>query len=261
MHRSFLENALIATCVEVVRNRNDAEPEIKIAAEEAGRETSHYLEPGSAGFVLIWMICVGLVLFAALMSGLTMALMSLDQMNLSVLSASGTTEEQEHAKKLSPLLKRRHLLLVTLLIGNAAAMEALPIFLNQLIPEYAAIILSVTFVLIFGEIIPQALFTKHRLTIGSALAPLVWVLQCICFPVSYPIALLLDFFLGKDHPTIYRRAELKELTTLHLMDAAHGHGNLSHDEVLVLSLIVVNIVVVVVVLVVDVVIVAPMPGD
>ena len=229
--RSLFEDALISTCVEVIRNRNDIDTEFKVTSDGTREGTSTYLQPGTAEFVIIWIICVGLVLFAALMSGLTMALMSLDQMNLSVLSASGTMEEQAHAKKLSPLLKRRHLLLVTLLIGNAAAMEALPIFLNQLIPEYAAIMLSVTFVLIFGEIIPQALFTKHRLTIGSALAPLVWALQFLCFPVSFPIALLLDFFLGKDHPTIYRRAELKELTTLHLMDAAHGHGNLSHDEV------------------------------
>ena len=166
---------------------------------------------GSVEFGIILAVCVGLVFFAALMSGLTMALMSLDKMNLSILAASGTPTEQKQARKLRPLLKRRHLLLVTLLIGNAAAMEA--------------------FVLIFGEIIPQALFTKYRLPIGSALSPLVWLLELISLPVSYPIALLLDFCLGKDHPTIYRRAELKELTKQHLMDAEHGHGNLSHDEV------------------------------
>ena len=186
---------------------------------------------GSVEFGIILAVCVGLVFFAALMSGLTMALMSLDKMNLSILAASGTPTEQKQARKLRPLLKRRHLLLVTLLIGNAAAMEALPIFLDKLVPEFVAIILSVTFVLIFGEIIPQALFTKYRLPIGSALSPLVWLLELISLPVSYPIALLLDFCLGKDHPTIYRRAELKELTKQHLMDAEHGHGNLSHDEV------------------------------
>lgn len=35
------------------------------------------------------------------------------------------------------------------------AMEALPIFLDRLVPNYLAIILSVTFVLAFGEILPQ----------------------------------------------------------------------------------------------------------
>jgi metal transporter CNNM len=40
-------------------------------------------------------------------------------------------------------------------------MEALPIFLDKLVPEYLAIILSVTFVLIFGEIIPQAAISRY----------------------------------------------------------------------------------------------------
>ncbi len=221
----------MGTCLEIVRRGHDNELDYEIRSADNGIAASNYLQAGTIGFAVTLMMCFALVIFAALMSGLTMALMSLDQMNLSVLSMSGTPEEQKHARTLSPLLKRRHLLLVTLLIGNAAAMEALPIFLNQLIPEYAAIMLSVTFVLIFGEIIPQALFTKYRLTIGSALSPLVWGLQFICFPISYPIAIILDYCLGKDHPTMYRRAELKELTTLHLMDAEHGHGNLSHDEV------------------------------
>jgi metal transporter CNNM len=229
--QSHLKTALLGTCLELVRRGDDAELGYDVRSTDSRDEASNYLQVGTVGFALTLTMCFALVIFAALMSGLTMALMSLDRMNLSVLSTSGTLEEQRHARTLSPLLKRRHLLLVTLLIGNAAAMEALPIFLNQLIPEYAAIILSVTFVLIFGEIIPQALFTKYRLTIGSALSPLVWGLQFICFPISYPIAMILDCCLGEDHPTIYRRAELKELTTLHLMDAAHGHGNLSHDEV------------------------------
>ena len=48
------------------------------------------------------------------------------------------------------VLKRPHLLLVTLLLVNAAAMEALPIFLDRLVSPTIAIILSVTAVLFFG---------------------------------------------------------------------------------------------------------------
>jgi hypothetical protein len=48
------------------------------------------------------------------------------------------------------VLKRPHLLLVTLLLVNAAAMEALPIFLDRVVSPTAAIILSVTAVLFFG---------------------------------------------------------------------------------------------------------------
>lgn len=63
------------------------------------------------------------------------------------------------AKRVLPILQQHHWLLVTLLLANAAAMEALPIFLDALVPAYAAVIISVTAVLIFGEIIPQAVCT------------------------------------------------------------------------------------------------------
>jgi len=46
-------------------------------------------------------------------------------------------------------------MLVTLLLCNAAAVEALPICLDRLVPaSWMAIVISVTGVLAFGEIIP-----------------------------------------------------------------------------------------------------------
>lgn len=54
-------------------------------------------------------------------------------------------------------MKNQHLLLCTLLIGNSLAMEALPIFLDTLVPSYVAILISVTLILAFGEVIPFAL--------------------------------------------------------------------------------------------------------
>jgi metal transporter CNNM len=50
-------------------------------------------------------------------------------------------------------------LLVTLLLSNAFAMEALPIYLDAIVPSFWAIIISVTAVLFFGEVIPQAVCT------------------------------------------------------------------------------------------------------
>lgn len=42
----------------------------------------------------------------------------------------------------------------------AVAMEALPLFLDRLANPITAIIMSVTAVLVFGEIVPQAICTK-----------------------------------------------------------------------------------------------------
>jgi metal transporter CNNM len=64
---------------------------------------------------------------------------------------SGTANEKKNASKVLPIISRHHLLLVTLMLWNASATEALPIFLSGLVPEYLAVIISVTLVLFMGE--------------------------------------------------------------------------------------------------------------
>jgi metal transporter CNNM len=110
-----------------------------------------------------------------------------------------------------PLLDKHHWLLVTLLVVNAAAMETLPILLDNLVPSYVAIIMSVTLVLIAGEIIPQAVCTNRPLLIGAFFAPFIRVLMWFTSPVSYPMARLLDWILGDDC-TVRRRAATSSLT-------------------------------------------------
>jgi hypothetical protein len=49
---------------------------------------------------------------------------------------------------------------VTLLLCNACAMEALPLFLDTLTDPVTAITVSVTAVLVFGEVLPQAVCSR-----------------------------------------------------------------------------------------------------
>ena len=55
------------------------------------------------------------------------------------------------------------------------------------------------------------------------------------YPIAYPISRVLDHVLGKDHSTVFRRAELKELTKAHLATEGNQQGSLSMDEVRVLN--------------------------
>uniref|UniRef100_A0A0D9VXB7 CNNM transmembrane domain-containing protein n=1 Tax=Leersia perrieri TaxID=77586 RepID=A0A0D9VXB7_9ORYZ len=175
---------------------------------------------GAAFFEHIVIIVV-LVLFAGLMSGLTLGLMSLSLVDLEVLAKSGTEQDRKHAAKILPVVKNQHLLLCTLLICNAAAMEALPIFLDSLVTAWGAILISVTLILLFGEILPQSICSRYGLAIGASVAPLVRVL-------------LLDQVLGKGHTALFRRAELKTLVTLHGNEAGKG-GELTHDETTIIA--------------------------
>ena len=131
------------------------------------------LVPFSAEWWIHMAVCIMLALFAAIMSGLTLAFMSVDSMNLSVILSCGTDLERLYAEAMKPLLRNRHLLLVTLLLGNAVAAETLPIVLDRILSARMAILVSVTVLLIFSEIIPQALCSKHKLVVGGLMARFV----------------------------------------------------------------------------------------
>ncbi|KAL9238009.1 hypothetical protein vseg_012491 [Gypsophila vaccaria] len=185
-------------------------------------------------FSLYILIIVGLVSFAGLMAGLTLGLMSLGLVDLEVLIKSGRPQDRRYAAKIFPVVKNQHLLLCTLLIGNSMAMEALPIFLDKLVPPWAAILISVTLILMFGEIMPQAICTRYGLVVGATVAPFVRVLLWIFYPIAYPISKVLDWMLGKGQSALLRRAELKTFVNFHGNEAGKG-GDLTHDETTIIT--------------------------
>ncbi|CAH1421259.1 unnamed protein product [Lactuca virosa] len=193
-----------------------------------------YLSCCSPDFFFHVAVISMIVLFAGMMSGLTLGLMSMSLVDLEVLAKSGKPMDRVRASKILSVVKRHHLVLCTLLISNATAMEALPIFLNNLVPESGAIIISVTLILLFGEIIPQSICTRYGLAIGAAVTPLVRVLVWIWFPVAYPISKVLDCILGKGHVSLFRRAELKTLVDFHGNKAGKG-GSLSLHETTIIG--------------------------
>ncbi|KAL0734514.1 hypothetical protein Bca4012_010724 [Brassica carinata] len=178
--------------------------------------------------------CFGLVAFAGLMSGLTLGLMSLSLVELEVIVKAGEPNDRKNAKKILPLVKNQHLLLCTLLIGNALAMEALPVFVDSLLPAWGSVLISVTLILAFGEIIPQAVCSRYGLSIGAKLSILVRFIVIVFFPLAYPISKLLDLLLGRRHSTLFRRAELKSFVFMHGNEAGKG-GELTHDETTIIS--------------------------
>ncbi|KAI8522855.1 hypothetical protein RHMOL_Rhmol13G0029200 [Rhododendron molle] len=184
-----------------------------------------------------WFVYAGvscfLVLFAGIMSGLTLGLMSLGLVELEILQRSGTSTEKHQAAAILPVVQKQHQLLVTLLLCNACAMEALPIYLDKIFHPFVAVVLSVTFVLAFGEIIPQAICSRYGLAVGANFLWLVRVLMIICYPIAYPIGKVLDAVLGHDD-SLFRRAQLKALVSIHGKEAGKG-GELTHDETTIIS--------------------------
>ncbi|GAB4822256.1 hypothetical protein N2152v2_009302 [Parachlorella kessleri] len=196
-----------------------------IAAHE-GREP---LSPGQQ--VAFIVISVALTILAGLMSGLTLGLMSLDRVDTEVIKRSGSPKQRWLVERIEPVLSHPHHLLVTLLLTNAVAMEALPIFLDRLLNPVAAILISVSAVLLFGEVIPQAVCKRYGLQVGAYLAWFVRALMLLTAPISYPIAKLLDYLLGEES-ALFRRAELKALVSMHAEPVDEGgDSTLTQDEV------------------------------
>lgn len=145
------------------------------------------------------MMAVLCVVCAGLAAGLTMGLLSLDVTKLEIKTMTGSPKEKVAAQAILPIVRQHHLLLVTLLLFNSVANETLPIFLGALMPNYLAVILSVTLVLIFGEILPSALFTgPSQLLTAARLTNLVYFLFALFYPISFPISKVLDYAFGAD---------------------------------------------------------------
>lgn len=161
--------------------------------------SSEFQEFNSITDIVYLFSAVGCVICAALAAGMTMGLLSLDSLKLRIKLATGTEKEKKAAQKILPLIENHHLLLCTLLLFNAVSNEALPIFLDAIVPAWVAVLMSVTLVLLCGEILPTALFTgPDQLHIAASFSPLVYFLEFIFYPIAFPMAKGLDYFLGVD---------------------------------------------------------------
>ena len=90
-------------------------------------------------------------------------------------------------------------------------------------------LLSVTLVLFFGEIIPSAVFTgPAKLRIAAAFKPFVDVLLALLAPLAYPIALALDRCIPEE-AEVTTRAEVRALVQVQHEEAA-GAEPFNSDE-------------------------------
>lgn len=158
-----------------------------------------------------YLIVIVLVLFSGLFSGLTLGLLSLDKSELKRKIELGN----KAATKVYSVRKRGNLLLCTLLLGNVAVNSTLAIFLGDIASGVMAGFVATGLIVVFGEIIPQATFSRYALQFGASTAWLVKIFIFILFPICYPIAWILDKVLGEEMNTIYSKKELVKIVEEH----------------------------------------------
>lgn len=178
---------------------------------------------------LTWIgICICIV-HSATFSGLNLALFGLTRMRLEIESGSGN----RHATKILSLRKDSHYLLTTILWGNVAFNTLLALLSNSVLTGVLAFVFSTFFITFFGEIIPQAYFSRHALKMGSLLTPIIRFYQVVLYPLAKPTGLLLDKWLGKDGIKYFREHQLREVIKKHIeaeeadVDRLEGIGALN----------------------------------
>ncbi|CAB9509237.1 Metal transporter CNNM4 [Seminavis robusta] len=167
---------------------------------------------------LQYIMIILLILMSALFSGLTLGLMGLDKTGLEIVMEGDDEVNAEAAKRIYPVRKQGNLLLCTLLLGNVAVNALLSILLADKAGGAVGFIISTFLIVIFGEILPQALCSRYALLIGSKTIPLVLVIRFILFPVAFPLAFILDKALGEELATTYSSAEMLKMLQIHVQE-------------------------------------------
>ncbi|MEQ2176627.1 Metal transporter cnnm4 [Goodea atripinnis] len=154
------------------------------------------------------LICCLLVL-SGMFSGLNLGLMALDPMELRIVQSCGTEKEKKYARKIEPIRRKGNYLLCSLLLGNVLVNTTLTILLDDLTKSgLGAVVASTVGIVIFGEIVPQALCSRHGLAVGANTILLTKLFMLLTFPLSWPISKILDCVLGQEIGTVYNREKL-----------------------------------------------------
>lgn len=189
---------------------------------------SEGVEVNSTEFWVMIGTTAALLLVCGITSALNVAIMSLDATHLQVLKRSSDGKVVSQVQRAEGILKRHHVVLLSLTLLHAVADEALPVLTSRLTSnEYLGIAVAVPLVLLFGELVPSAIVSGRGLWFTSFFAPLTWAMTAIAFVVSAPIAALAARWEGHDskHETRnYRRDQLTAFLRLHV-HSGHNHDN------------------------------------
>ncbi|KAI1088147.1 DUF21-domain-containing protein [Rostrohypoxylon terebratum] len=201
------------------------------------RKVDHAPEKAEGGALwVLYGVSMVLVLLGGAFAGLTIALMGQDEIYLQVISLDHEEPQRKNAKRVHDLLnKGKHWVLVTLLLSNVIVNETLPVVLDRCFGGgVAAVVGSTVLIVIFGEILPQSVCVRYGLQIGGYMSKPVLLMMYLLAPVAWPTAKLLDWLLGEDHGTVYKKSGLKTLVTLH-KSLGEVDERLNQDEVTIIS--------------------------
>jgi CBS domain containing-hemolysin-like protein len=171
--------------------------------------------------IIIW-ILIGLCLTqSALFSGLTIGFLGLSRMRLEIEAEANN----KNAIRILQIRRDSNFLLTTMLWGNVGVNVLIAQLTDSVMAGTLAFLFSTFGITCFGEIVPQAYFSRHALEFGTRLAPFVRFYQMLLYPVAKPTALILDWWLGREKLELFREQSMRIMLEKHIESGKSDIGS------------------------------------
>ncbi len=172
--------------------------------------------------IWIWLGIVGCITLSALFAGLNLAIFSLSQLRLQ-LEADGGNKD---AGRVLELRKNSNQVLATVIWGNVGTNVVLTLLSASVLAGLGAFVFSAVVITLFGEIVPQAYFSRNALRMTARFLPFLTFWRIALFILARPTAMLLDGWLGAEGIAYLRERDVRSL----VVRAAASGGDIGKLE-------------------------------
>ena len=157
--------------------------------------------------IWIWLSIIACITLSALFAGLNLAIFSLSQLRLQ-LEADGGNKD---AARVLDLRKNSNQVLATVIWGNVGTNVFLTLLCDSVLAGLGAFFFSAVVITLFGEIAPQAYFSRNALRMTARLLPFLIFWRVALFFVARPTAILLDWWLGVEGIAYLHERDVRSL--------------------------------------------------
>jgi hypothetical protein len=155
----------------------------------------------------IWLGIACCIALSALFSGLNLAIFSLSQLRLQLETDGG----DQNAARVLELRKNANQVLATVIWGNVGANVFLTLLSDSILTGIGAFLFSAVVITMFGEIVPQAYFSRNALRMTARFLPFLIFWRAALFLLTKPTASLLDWWLGPEGISWLRERDVRSL--------------------------------------------------
>jgi len=161
--------------------------------------------------IITWILIGFCLTQSAIFSGMTIGVFGLGRLRLEI-------EAEANNKNAIKILqiRRDSNFLLTMLWGNVGVNVLIALLTDSVMAGTSAFLFSTFGITCFGEIMPQAYFSRNALVLGAKLTPLVRFYQMLLYPVAKPTALILDWWLGREKLELFREQSMRIMLEKHI---------------------------------------------